>query len=83
LPPAQWVPGTLTSGERQPGREADHIYFVPRLRISGVIPTLHHTLSMSAQRRVYLHNVRVICCHTTLFIVTRGSQIRRKVVPVT
>ena len=35
LPPLKGVPRTLTPGEKQPGREADCIHFVPRLTHCG------------------------------------------------
>jgi hypothetical protein len=37
-PPSQWVPGVT-----RPGREADHLQLVPRLRKCGSIHPLPHT----------------------------------------
>ena len=39
--------GWYFPGVKKPGREADHLHAVPRLRISGVTPTLPFVLSIS------------------------------------
>ena len=33
-PPIQWVPGTLSLWVKQPGREADRLHLVPKLRMT-------------------------------------------------
>jgi hypothetical protein len=44
--PTQWVPMALFQGVKQPELEDDHhLCLVPRLRVSGAIPSLPHTSS--------------------------------------
>jgi hypothetical protein len=45
--PIQRVPGVLSLRVKRPGREADHIHLVPRLRMCGAIPPLPQYISLA------------------------------------
>jgi hypothetical protein len=52
IPPLQWVPGLFPRGLKQPGRETDHSYHVPMLRINGIY--LHAPICLNCVHRGYI-----------------------------
>jgi hypothetical protein len=62
--PIQWVPGTLSSGVKRPGRQADHLQLVPRSRKRGSIYPLPY---LPSWRSAYLVKYRNNITFTLLY----------------
>ena len=51
LPSTEWIPGALSSGVKQPRREADHPHSVQRLRMIGAVYIFHLHTFMACRRK--------------------------------
>jgi len=60
--------GSIPGTELQ-GREVDHLYPAPRLRMSGTIPLLHYTFSWGLQGLPYHHHHPYALLHSGLAVL--------------
>jgi hypothetical protein len=71
-PPIEWVPGALSLGVKERGREATtHLHLLPRSRMHGAIPPLSQYVFMAWCLVKHRDNFTFTFCQEQLYILLR------------